>query len=62
MITFASFPPASQDNSGSYPGGDYRHDHDEEMEIDLDSEFVEGSGRRLTYPGETLTSSHAFMR
>lgn len=59
MITFASFPPPSQDNNDSY-SGHYRQDGD--MEIDLDSEFVEGSGKRLTYPGETLTSSQAFMR
>ncbi len=59
MITFASFPPPSLDNTVSY-SGHYRQDED--MEIDLDSEYVEGSGKRLTYPGETITSSQAFMR
>ena len=58
MITFASFPPLSQ---GISENSDGHYEQDEDMEMDLDSGDV-GHTRRLTYPGETLTSSQAFMR
>lgn len=59
MITFTSFPPPSFDNS-DVSGGHYRQDED--MDMDLENDFGEGASKRLTYPGETLTSSQAFMR
>ena len=59
MITFASFPPPSFDNS-DVSGGHYRQDED--MDMDMENDFGEGASKRLTYPGETLTSSQAFMR
>jgi hypothetical protein len=63
MISFASFAPPLDD---AYVYEDARHlratdDDENNMDLDLDDdEFASGS--KLTCPGETLTSSHAFMR
>ncbi|KAK7687787.1 hypothetical protein QCA50_009006 [Cerrena zonata] len=62
MITFSSFPAPSNDNyrsSVTYPTG---LDKDEEFDFDLDNDDFTSSGRKLTCPGEALTSSQAFMR
>ena len=58
MITFASFQPApSYDAYGSY--SKVRREVDEDDDMDVDDDF---SGGKLTCPGETIASSHAFMR
>lgn len=62
MITFSSFPAPPQDN---YTFGVQQSpglDNDVEMDLNLDDDEFESSGRRLTYPGEAITSSQAFMR
>ena len=62
MITFSSFPAPSYDNYASgatHPPG---ADEDHEFDFDLDDEDFGASGRKLTLPGEALTSSQAFMR
>lgn len=60
MITFASFPTPPEhngyDSTRRYP------DEDDDMDVDFEGDDLEMSGRRLTSPGESLTSSHAFMR
>ncbi|KAF8625023.1 hypothetical protein AX17_006937 [Amanita inopinata Kibby_2008] len=58
MISFSSFRPASE------PAPTYertRHHPDALDDMDLDDE-QDLEADRLTYPGETLTSSQAFMR
>ncbi|TFY72443.1 hypothetical protein EVG20_g552 [Dentipellis fragilis] len=61
MITFTSFPVAPDpylarnDDAADYlPDSDY-------MDVDLEEESDAGSSK-LTCPGESITSSHAFMR
>ncbi|KAH8104062.1 exosome complex exonuclease rrp4 [Cristinia sonorae] len=58
MITFASFPAPPEFDA--YLGT--KHYEDNDMEVDLNEDDYEPSGRKLTSPGEVLTSSHAFMR
>ena len=66
MIAFASFPPPP-DDVHARDGVRHRReavvDDDDEydMELDFDDDDF-ASGSKLTCPGETLTSSHAFMR
>ncbi|KIP04213.1 hypothetical protein PHLGIDRAFT_31465 [Phlebiopsis gigantea 11061_1 CR5-6] len=63
MITFASFaaPPDDLYGHGHRVAHPIDPADDRDMDIDFDDEeFVSGS--KLTVPGETLTSSHAFMR
>ena len=66
MITFASFP-VSTDNGGVGAHSEqrrraqYAHGDDDEL-MDLDEDERSGGGSRLTYPGEPITSSQAFMR
>ncbi|KAF8998511.1 hypothetical protein BDQ17DRAFT_1328744 [Cyathus striatus] len=56
MISFSSFPVQTDD---VYP----TTKHPDEALMDLDDfDHLEAGGSRLTYPGETLTSSQAFMR
>ncbi|KAG5654206.1 hypothetical protein H0H81_006239 [Sphagnurus paluster] len=62
MITFTSFPLPSED---AFNGTRQHHpDVAEEIMIDLDDEQDqwEAGGSKLTYPGEALTSSQAYMR
>ena len=61
MISFASFPPAS-DASGSYGTTRHHPDVEEDIHMDLDEDDFEEGVQRLTVPGESITSSHAFMR
>ncbi|KAI0079099.1 exosome complex exonuclease rrp4 [Panus rudis PR-1116 ss-1] len=61
MFSFASFPAPSQDNYTSGARYQSYEDEDVEMDIDFDDDSFESS-RKLTCPGEVLTSSHAFMR
>ena len=63
MITFASFAPPPDDLYGH--GAITTHHPEVEDEADMDIDFDDeefASGSKLTCPGETLTSSHAFMR
>ncbi|THH27740.1 hypothetical protein EUX98_g6439 [Antrodiella citrinella] len=60
MITFASFPAPPPEHNAYGGTGRYPDDADE-MDID-DGDGLEVLGRKLTSPGEVLTSSHAFMR
>ncbi|PPQ71891.1 hypothetical protein CVT24_006865 [Panaeolus cyanescens] len=63
MITFTPFPVNTSDNAYDAPR---RHpdlyDEDEDMQIDDVDEPSSTHGSKLTCPGETLTSSQAFMR
>ena len=60
MISFTSFPPKFEDtdhaNTRHHPNvkGDL-------MDLD-DFQKFESQGSKLTCPGESLTSSHAYMR
>jgi len=63
MISFTSFPLPPTDDP--YHGSRLHHpDLVEDMLMDLDDgqELLEPSGSKLTYPGESLTSSQAYMR
>ena len=68
MITFASFVAPPEDlhaleRARHYRGVDDDDDDDDgDMDLDLDDDDEFTSGSKLTCPGETLTSSHAFMR
>ena len=64
MFTFASFPVALDDSEAKY--ATTRHfddfdDDDEDMDVDVAGEDF-ASGRKLTCPGESITSASAFMR
>ena len=61
MISFASFPSPS-DASGSYGTTRHHPDVEEDIHMDLDEDDFEEGVQRLTVPGESITSSHAFMR
>lgn len=61
MISFTSFPLQPND---TYNGSRQHHPEvaeDTLMDIDDDQE-LEAGGSKLTYPGESLTSSQAYMR
>ncbi|TCD71791.1 exosome non-catalytic core subunit rrp4 [Steccherinum ochraceum] len=60
MITFASFPAAPAHDG--YDGARRYPDGEDGMEVDFDDDDMGASGRKLTSPGEVLTSSQAFMR
>ncbi|KAH9943816.1 exosome complex exonuclease rrp4 [Amylocystis lapponica] len=64
MITFASFPVSQQDFRP--PFGTTKHhpavEDDIDMDVGLDDTDFDDGGHKLTYPGEPLTSSQAFMR
>ncbi|GJE92172.1 exosome complex exonuclease rrp4 [Phanerochaete sordida] len=65
MVSFASFAPPPDDydafeKTRHYHDVDADADMDLGLDVDDDDEFASGS--KLTCPGETLTSSHAFMR
>lgn len=55
IISFTSFP---------LPHSHTRADVVEDvlMDLDDDQELIEASGSKLTYPGESLTSSQSYMR
>jgi hypothetical protein len=58
MISFASFPVQPE------RGSEYaRHfPTDEDDHIDLDDGDFEAGGSKITWPGESITSSQAYMR
>ncbi|KAG2067760.1 hypothetical protein BDR04DRAFT_1080190 [Suillus decipiens] len=58
MLSFISF--SSQHTDSTYHRS--RHHPDVEDLMDVDDDDFSGSEPRLTYPGETITSSQAFMR
>lgn len=64
MILFTSFP--LQPNDDSHYGAHQHHpDVAEDISMDFDDDqelFEAGGSKNLTYPGEALTSSHAYMR
>jgi len=39
-----------------------RHPHDDDEDMDLDDDDFQPGGSKITWPGETITSSHAYMR
>ncbi|KAJ7754563.1 exosome complex exonuclease rrp4 [Mycena metata] len=53
MISFASFPVQPEPT---------RHFPDDEDAMDLDDGDFEAGGSKITWPGETITSSQAYMR
>lgn len=60
MITFASFPPpAAYDAYGDHSKVKREVEDEDEMDYEFDEDYSDG---KLTCPGETITSSHAFMR
>ncbi|GLB43384.1 putative exosome complex exonuclease RRP4 N-terminal region [Lyophyllum shimeji] len=62
MITFTSFPVPADD---TYNGAHSHHpdvSEDVLMDLDDDQDPLEAGGSKLTYPGESLTSSQAYMR
>lgn len=61
MISFTSFPAPFEDTDYTQT----RHHPDVEndfMELELDGYDFDSPGTRLTCPGESLTSSQAYMR
>lgn len=60
MIAFASFPVA-QETVTEYGTARHPPGVEDDFDVDMNGEFEEGS-HRMTLPGETITSSHAFMR
>ncbi|KAG6907891.1 hypothetical protein DXG01_006998 [Tephrocybe rancida] len=61
MIVFTSYPVPPNE---SYDASRTHHpDVSEDILMDIEDEDpFESGGSKLTYPGETLTSSHAYMR
>ncbi|KAJ6595622.1 exosome complex exonuclease rrp4 [Mycena vulgaris] len=57
MISFASFPVQPDRSSDTI-----RHFPDDEDLMDLDDGDFEAGGSKITWPGETITSSQAYMR
>ncbi|KAJ7640787.1 exosome complex exonuclease rrp4 [Mycena polygramma] len=57
MISFASFPVLPERNP-EYT----RHFPDDEDHMDLDDGDFEAGGLKITWPGESITSSQAYMR
>jgi len=64
MITFTAFPKPK--DSFSHPPQKFSTAGENEMYIDLYEDDDDGedfdSGTKLTCPGESITSSHAYMR
>ncbi|KAJ3571036.1 hypothetical protein NP233_g4018 [Leucocoprinus birnbaumii] len=60
MISFASFPTVS-DYSG-YNKPHHPHGESDDAYMDLDADYDQTDGSRLTCPGEMLTSSQDYMR
>jgi len=63
MITFTSFPKPK--DSFSYAPQKFPTTDENEMDVDVYEDDDGGdfdSGTKLTYPGESITSSHAYMR
>lgn len=60
MISFASFPAVGQ--VGGYNQPYHPYDAPDDVEMDLDGDYLDADGSKLTCPGESLTSSQAFMR
>lgn len=61
MITFSSFPSTSE-AYGSYTNTRHHPEVEDDVGMDLDEDDFEENVQRLTVPGESITSSHAFMR
>ena len=64
MVTFASFPTPRTDSAHGYDRPRYSNTGEDD-DNDMNEEFQDedfASGSKLTCPGETITSSHAFMR
>ncbi|KAI1795784.1 exosome complex exonuclease rrp4 [Ganoderma leucocontextum] len=61
MISFASFPSTSE-ASGSYTNTRHHPDVEDDIHMDLDFDDFDEDVQRITGPGESITSSHAFMR
>ncbi|KZT21199.1 exosome complex exonuclease rrp4 [Neolentinus lepideus HHB14362 ss-1] len=61
MITFTSFPSPPQTTAGH---GRTKHHPavEEDVAMDLDEDELSPGGSRLTCPGDSITSSQAFMR
>ena len=58
MVSFTSFPSQPTDNQALHI-----HNPDVEGDVLMDFDDEQGlGGSQLTYPGESLTSSQAYMR
>ncbi|THG99516.1 hypothetical protein EW026_g2842 [Hermanssonia centrifuga] len=67
MVNFAPYPTPAYNAEHSDYGGAKRHFAEDlgtagDTGVDFEDDDFEASGSKLTYPGETITSSHAFMR
>jgi len=62
MITFTSFPKPK--DSFSYAPQKFSYENDMDVDVYEDDDDGEDfdSGTKLTCPGESITSSHAYMR
>ena len=61
MITFSAFPPpTTYDSYGSHAQAQREIQDEDEMDFDFDEDF--SGSEKLRCPGETIISSHAFMR
>lgn len=58
MISFTSFPVQIDQGYGS----SHLHPISEDISMDEDYDLLESRASRLTCPGESLTSSQAYMR
>lgn len=61
MISFTSFPVKLDNNDYSYTRHHPGIQDDDLMDLDAD-DLLGADGSRLTCPGESLTSSQAYMR
>ncbi|GBE86532.1 exosome complex exonuclease rrp4 [Sparassis latifolia] len=60
MVTFTSFP-ILHENGSDYSVTRHHPDVEDHLDINMEDDFEEGS-HKLTFPGEPITSSQAFMR
>lgn len=60
MISFSSFPISN--DYGGINGPHRLYDISDEAEMEIDDDYFETSGSKLTCPGQSLTSSQAYMR
>ena len=60
MISFASFPAHPEPDA--YGGAGRDPDDEDDMDVDFQDDEFDVPVRKLTSPGEVLTSSHAYMR
>ncbi|KAF9448951.1 hypothetical protein P691DRAFT_759494 [Macrolepiota fuliginosa MF-IS2] len=60
MISFSSFPATRE--YAEFSGPHHPYDPSDDVEMEIDEDYLDTNGSKLTYPGESLTSSQAYMR